>query len=134
VIAIRSPRTSNLPSLLSSFVGRDTEIAAVTHLLWRANARLVTLTGAGGVGKTRLALQVATALLEDYPAGVWFVELASLTDPALVPQAVATVLGVPEEPGHPPLTTLLHTLQSRRLLRLQGVRFAARAPPTFRAY
>jgi hypothetical protein len=77
----------NLPVQLTSFVGRGKETAEVKALL--RGTRLLTLTGAGGVGKTRLALQVATEVLEDYPDGVWLVELASLSDPAFVPQAVA---------------------------------------------
>jgi non-specific serine/threonine protein kinase len=74
-------------------------MAEIQRLL--AATPLLTLTGAGGCGKTRLALQVAANLLELYPDGIWLVELAPLADAALVPQAVATVLGVKEEPGQP---------------------------------
>ena len=83
-----------------------------------AGARLVTLTGAGGIGKTRLALQAAAGLLADYPDGVWLVELAPLSDPALVPQAVATALGVRETPGEPLLASLIAALQAKQLLLL----------------
>ncbi|MGH3033658.1 MAG: ATP-binding protein [Gaiellaceae bacterium] len=94
----------NLPIQLTSFVGREREIAQVKPLL--TTTRLLTLTGVGGTGKTRLSLQVAAEVLESFPDGVWFVELAPLSDPGLVPQAVAAVLGLREEPGR----TLTHTL------------------------
>ena len=90
---------NNLPRQLTSFVGREQEMAEVKRLL--AATRLLTLTGVGRRGKTRLALQVAAELLEAYPDGVWLVELAPLADPALVPQTVAAALGVREEPGTP---------------------------------
>jgi predicted ATPase/class 3 adenylate cyclase len=105
---------NNLPVQLTSFIGREREMGEVKDLL--AQARLLTLTGSGGCGKTRLALQVAADLLEDYPDGVWLIELAVLTDPALVPATVATALGVHEEPGRPTLTTLAEALKSRTLL------------------
>src|SRR5437867_4408786 len=76
---------NNLPAQLSSFVGREREIAEVRRLL--GATRLLTLTGPGGVGKTRLALRAAEEALAAYPDGVWLVELAALADPALVPQA-----------------------------------------------
>ena len=75
---------NNLPSQRTSFVGREQEIAEITRLL--GSARLLTLTSVGGGGKTRLARQVATGLLGAYPGGVWFVELAPLSDPSLVVQ------------------------------------------------
>src|SRR5262249_51301914 len=78
--------------------------------------RLVILTGVGGIGKTRLALQVAAELLDAYPDGVWLVELASLADPALVPDAVAAALGVGGIAGQPILPALLTFLRARRLL------------------
>lgn len=90
---------NNLPQQLTSFVGRETEIAQVKRLL--TSTRLLTLTGPGGSGKTRLSLQVAADILEGYGEGVWQVELAPLADAALVPQAVAQVLGVKEETGRP---------------------------------
>jgi predicted ATPase/class 3 adenylate cyclase/Tfp pilus assembly protein PilF len=105
---------NNLPLQLTSFIGREQEMAAVRQHL--ATSRLVTLTGAGGCGKTRLALQVAADLLEEYPDGVWLVELAALSDPTLVPQTMAAVLGVREEAGRPLLETLVEFLRSRHLL------------------
>jgi predicted ATPase/class 3 adenylate cyclase len=107
---------NNLPLQLTSFVGRERELAAVRERLTRH--RLLTLTGPGGTGKTRLALQVAADLLPEYPDGVWLVELAALADPALVPQAVAQAVGVREEPGRPLLATLADALRPRRLLLL----------------
>src|SRR5258707_15334632 len=86
----------NLPYQLTSFVGREQEIAQLEGLV-KAN-RLVTLTGAGGAGKTRLAIEVAIRLLDGFGDGVWLVELAALSDPQLVPQAVAGALGLKEQP------------------------------------
>ena len=88
---------NNLPRAITSFVGRERETAEIAASL--AAARLVTLTGAGGVGKSRLAVHAAAALLDRFGDGVWLVELAALSDPALVPKAVASVLNVPEYPG-----------------------------------
>jgi predicted ATPase/class 3 adenylate cyclase len=105
---------NNLPPQLTSFIGRETEMAEVKRLL--AGTRLLTLTGAGGSGKTRLALQVAADLLDDYTDGVWFVELATLTEPSLVPQRVASVLGVREQQGRPLLDTLADALRPKKLL------------------
>jgi predicted ATPase/class 3 adenylate cyclase len=104
----------NLPIQLTSFVGRERELAEIVTLL--AAHRLVTLTGAGGCGKTRLALQAAADAQETFPDGVWLVELAPLSDPDLVPQAVAQALGVIDQPGQPLLTTLVNALRSRHLL------------------
>ena len=97
-------------------MGRETDIEEVVG--WLQQGRLVTLLGAGGVGKTRLAIAAAEALAPDFADGVWFVELASLTDPALVAPAVARTLGVKEEEGRPLLETLVSTLASRSLLLL----------------
>src|ERR1700704_2600249 len=80
-------RTNNLPSQVSSFVGRQREIDELRHVLVRS--RLLTLTGVGGIGKTRLALALAEEVLGEYAAGVWLVELAPISDPALVPASVA---------------------------------------------
>lgn len=104
----------NLSPQLTSFIGRTREIAEVEALL--ARARLLTLTGAGGSGKTRLALEVAARLVDSYPNGVWLAELAGLADPGLVPQAVASALGVRDQPGRPLLYTLADYLQSKHLL------------------
>jgi predicted ATPase/class 3 adenylate cyclase len=106
----------NLPLQLTSFVGRDHELAEVRRLL--QTTRLVTLTGTGGCGKTRLALQAAADLLPAYPAGVWLVDLAPLADPALVPATVATAVGVREAAGQPLLATLVGALHPRHLLLL----------------
>jgi DNA-binding SARP family transcriptional activator len=105
-----------LPQSLTRFVGREAEIAGVCDLLERHP--LVTLTGVGGCGKTRLALQCARPMASALPDGVCLVELASLGDPALVPQTVAAALGIREEPGRPMVTTLVAALRSRRLLLL----------------
>ncbi len=105
---------NNLPLQLTSFVGREREIVEIKRLL--STTRLLTLTGAGGCGKTRLSLQVAADSLEDFADGVWFVELASLSDPAFVLNTIAAVLGVREEAGRPLLATLMDWLSHRELL------------------
>ena len=104
----------NLPAQVSSFIGREAELAAVRRLV--AGSRLVTLTGAGGVGKTRLGLQVAAGLLDGAGDGVWFADLAPLGDPDLVAVTVADVLGVRQEPGRPVLDTLVEAVGGRSLL------------------
>jgi predicted ATPase/DNA-binding CsgD family transcriptional regulator len=106
--------THILPGRLTSFVGREREIADIVRLL--GEVRLVTLVGAPGVGKTRLALRVAGDVVDTFPEGVWFVELAPLADPSLVPRAVATTLGVREQPGRSMLATLAEALAVRELL------------------
>jgi predicted ATPase/class 3 adenylate cyclase len=105
---------NNLPAQLTSFIGREREIEEVKRML--ATFRLLTLTGAGGFGKTRLALQVGADVLEQYSGGVWMVELAALGDPALLPQTVAHVLGIPEQPGQPLTETLIDSLRPKSLL------------------
>jgi non-specific serine/threonine protein kinase len=102
---------ASLPIALTSFVGREREMAEVRRLL--QTARLLTLTGTGGVGKTRLALQVAAQLLGEYPERVWFIDLAPLADGALVARAVAAVLGVQEESTRPLTDTLADVLGLR---------------------
>jgi non-specific serine/threonine protein kinase len=104
----------NLPAQLSSFIGRGAELAAVRALV--AGARLVTLTGAGGAGKTRLALQAAAGLLDGTGDGVWFADLAPLGHPDLVAVTVANVLGVSLEPGRPALKSLVEAVGGRSLL------------------
>jgi predicted ATPase len=104
----------NLPARPTSFIGRSSEMETVATLLGKE--RLVTLTGPGGAGKTRLALEVAAASLDDYPDGVWVAELAPIADPALVAQAVASALGVREEPGRALIETLGSHLSERELL------------------
>jgi len=106
---------TNLPALqLTSFVGRDREMAEIKAQV--AAARLLTLLGPGGTGKTRLALEMGSGLLEQFPKGVWLVELAPLSDPDLVIQTVATVFNVREAPGRPLLDSLIDYLKPRELL------------------
>src|SRR5215471_297132 len=105
---------NNIPARISSFVGRTREIEEVTGLLGRN--RLVTLVGMGGVGKTRVALQVAAQVIERYPDGVWLVELGSISDAGLVPNCVAEVLGIQEQVAEPLTRTLCRQLRARHLL------------------
>jgi predicted ATPase/class 3 adenylate cyclase len=105
---------NNLPVQLTSFVGRDAEIAAVRKLV--DEARLVTLTGPGGTGKTRLALQVAAERLGDHPDGVFFVELAAITDPGLVPSGIAATLRIREAVDRPLVETLKEDLRDKAML------------------
>ncbi len=105
---------NNLPMQLTSFIGREREIAEVKGLL--SKARLLTLTGSGGAGKTRLALQVAAEVLGGFKDGGWMVELAPLSDPDLVAQTVASAVNVREQPGRPILATLCDDLQHKHLL------------------
>ena len=105
---------NNLPQQVTSFIGRERELTDIKQLL--EGTRLLTLLGMGGLGKTRLSLQIAADVLEKYPDGVWFVELAPIKDPALVPNAVAQVLGVREEPGKPLMQTLCEHVKDHKLL------------------
>jgi non-specific serine/threonine protein kinase len=105
---------NNLPAQLSSFIGREAEITEIKQLL--AETRLLTLTGAGGSGKSRLALQAAADLLAEYPDGIWLVELAPVSDPDMVTQLTAKALGIREQPRRPLLETLVDRLRSKRLL------------------
>ncbi|MGH3147879.1 MAG: ATP-binding protein, partial [Rubrobacter sp.] len=104
----------NLPVELSSFVGREREVAEVENLL--GGARLVTLIGPGGCGKTRLALAVARDLVEGFEDGVWWLELASLSDPKLVPGTVASTLGVREVPDRSLTDALAEHLKPKKTL------------------
>jgi predicted ATPase/DNA-binding SARP family transcriptional activator/DNA-binding CsgD family transcriptional regulator len=104
----------NLPASLTSFVGREREMLEARRLL--SMTRLLTLTGAGGCGKTRLALEVARGLVGAYPDGAWLVELAGLTEPDLAPQAVATALEVREQPARPLLDALVEALRDKEML------------------
>lgn len=120
-IVFPAPRTldavpNNLSPQLYSLVGRAGDIAAITDLLIRPAPRLVTLRGPAGTGKTRLAIQVAGALLPRFPGGVWFVALAPLDDPALVPSAVARALGLTEGEGHSLLNRLEEALGAQPTL------------------
>jgi predicted ATPase len=112
----RADNRGNLPGALSSIIGRKREIAEVGRLL--SEYRLLTLTGPGGCGKTRLALQVAEELQSEYSNGVWLVEFAALVDEALVPQALAVVLDVHEQVGRPLVESLVSHLRSRDALLL----------------
>jgi predicted ATPase/class 3 adenylate cyclase len=113
---LRSLRNTNLPLQTTSFIGRDQEMAELKALF--PSTSLLTLTGTGGCGKTRLALQMAADLAEDYPDGVWLVELAALSDGRLVAQQAASVLGLREPPGRSLTQTLTDHLKSRTLLLL----------------
>ena len=106
----------NLPTRLTSFIGRERELTELARLL--IDTRLVTLVGTPGVGKTRLSLESARGLLGTFSGGVWLVELAPLTESALVPQAVATALGLAEQPGRPMTATLTEHLRGQRTLLL----------------
>ena len=107
---------NNLPLQMTSFVGRQRETQTITGLL--STRRLVTLTGAGGCGKTRLALQAGAETLERWGDGVWLVELAPLSDPSLVAQALASAVGVREEPGRSLTDTLTEYLRAKDTLLL----------------
>lgn len=105
---------NNLPTQLTTFIGRENEIAEVKQEL--ESHRLVTLTGSGGTGKTRLSLQVAAELLEKFDHGVWFVELAPLTDSDLIPQTILSTIGIQEQQGKTPLEVLKEYLHEKQTL------------------
>ena len=105
----------NLPSQATSFVGRAAELAELRSLV-SGGSRLVTIAGPGGIGKSRLALQVAAEALDGAGDGVWLVELAPVAEPELVARTVAAVLRVREEPGRPMLDTLVDAVGDRYLL------------------
>jgi predicted ATPase/class 3 adenylate cyclase/DNA-binding CsgD family transcriptional regulator len=111
-------RPNNLPDQLTPLIGREKEVAAVQHLLQREDMRLVTLTGPGGTGKTRLGLQVAAELSDLFPDGVYFVNLAPISDPALVVPTLAQTLDVKEVAGQPLLELLKSSLHLKHLLLL----------------
>lgn len=126
-VSLPSNRRNNLPHQRTSFIGRVRELEDISRLLLsevigeessfsHPNPRLITLTGAGGNGKTRLALRIGEAQSESYSDGVWLIELAPLSDGALLPQAVASALGVSEQAGLPLLDTLETYLRTRSLL------------------
>ncbi len=107
-------RPNNLPIQLTSFIGREQEMAEIIRLL--PGTCLLTLTGSGGCGKTRLAVKVAVSLLDKFEDGVWFVDLSALSDPALVAQTVASALSVPEQLGRALAEVLVSYLHSKSLL------------------
>ncbi|WP_309719621.1 tetratricopeptide repeat protein [Armatimonas sp.] len=109
-----STHSNNLPQQLTSFIGREKELAEIKSLL--RCTRVLSLTGSGGSGKTRLSLQVAADSLEFYPDGVWLIELAPLSDPAFIPRTLAEVLGVREAVGEMTTQALTRTLREKRLL------------------
>ena len=113
---IRTPaeRTSNLPMQVNSFIGRHRELSEVRALI--ASSRLVTLTGAGGCGKTRLSLQVAAGLFDEAGDGVWLVELAAVTRQDAVAPAICEALGITGQPGRPALETLLDAIAPQDML------------------
>jgi len=114
--ALRSLESTpnNLPQQVTSFVGRDRELAELRRLL--GTTRLLTLLGPGGIGKTRMALHAAAEALDDYPDGVWFVDLAPLSNPHLVVQATASVLGLKDEAEHSLIDVLLRYIADKRML------------------
>jgi len=120
----------NLPSQPSAFIGRTQELAEIQRLI--KDTQLLTLIGPGGTGKTRLMLQAAEELIEDYPDGVWLVELAPLTDPELIPERVAAALNVQEQPGRRMLDTLIEFLRRKEtLLLLDNVEHLVRESAEF---
>src|SRR5882724_4514560 len=127
-------RATNLPVQRTGFVGREKEVAAAKELLLRQDVRLVTVTGPGGIGKTRLAAQVASGLVESFPGGTHFVPLSSLSDPGLIASAIVQTLGIREAGGQSPLEILKENLQSSwqapMLLVLDNFEHLIQAAPT----
>ena len=114
---LRAPKTAglqHLPRQLTSFVGRAAEIDTVRRII--ADNRLVTLTGSGGVGKTRLAVRVAEVVAGDFTDGVWYVDLSPITDPDVVPLTVARALGLPDQAGRSTMDTLTRVVAGRQML------------------
>ncbi|MGZ4512084.1 MAG: ATP-binding protein, partial [Mycobacterium sp.] len=117
---VNAQAAERLPMQLTSFVGRQAEITGIGDAL--ADNRLVTLTGAGGAGKTRLAVQVAANIATEYPDGVWYVDLAPLTDPDVIAVTVARALGLPDhpdhpdQPGQPTMDVLRRSIRDRQML------------------
>jgi len=114
---LRTPKSvgvHNLPAQLTSFVGREAEIDDVRQLL--ADNRLVTLTGAGGAGKTRLAVEIAARVASEFGDGLWYVDLAPITHPVAVPVTAARALGLPDQQGRSTMDTLLRFVRDRQLL------------------
>jgi predicted ATPase/DNA-binding CsgD family transcriptional regulator len=106
-----TPPPDNLPAQLTTFIGRERDLDSIRQLLRRT--RLVTITGPGGCGKTRLAVQVASEVLLQYPAGAWFIDLASVTDPDAIPRKIAAALGIEDREGSAPLDAVAAGLAAR---------------------
>jgi predicted ATPase len=126
--------TADVPAVYTSFVGRDSELAALTSLLRDRTARVVTLTGPGGVGKTRLAVRAATIVADTFPDGVAFTSLASIRDVSLVPRAIARSMGIvgsPDRPIEDQLAVVLHDRDS--LVVLDGFEHVLAAAPAVSA-
>jgi predicted ATPase len=113
---LRTLHATNLPTIPAPLVGRERELELVRELLSSSQTRLVTLTGTGGAGKSRLALEIARNALRDFPDGVYLVRLAQITDPALVLAEIARVLGVKDTTARPRLETLADALSGKRVL------------------
>jgi predicted ATPase/serine/threonine protein kinase len=105
------PRPTNIPVQRTGFVGREKEVAAAKELLLRQDVRLVTVTGPGGIGKTRLAVEVASGLVERFPGGIHFVPLSPLSDPGLIASVIVQTLGIRKSGGQSPLEILKKNLQ-----------------------
>jgi predicted ATPase len=133
-VKVAETRPANLPMQQTGFVGREKEIAAAKELLLRQDVRLVTVTGPGGIGKTRLAVQVASGLVERFPGGIHFVPLASLSDPGLIASVIVQALGIREAGGQSPLEILKRNLQDSlcapMLLVLDNFEHLVQAAPT----
>src|SRR5262249_3065139 len=112
------------PLQFTRFFGREEEIARLVHLLTSSPLHLLTLTGPGGTGKTRLAIEAAIRLSEAFPGGIWFVPLAGLTDPRLMPGAIVDALSLPGSPTLEPLDQIVEFLNG---LRVQGSGFGVQA-------
>jgi predicted ATPase/predicted Ser/Thr protein kinase len=127
-------RPANLPVQRTGFVGREKEVAAVKELLLRPEVRLVTITGPGGIGKTRLAVEVANGLVESFPGSTHFVSLSSLSDPGLIASVIVQALGIREAGGQSPLEILKKNLQESSrapmLLLLDNFEHLVQAAPT----
>ena len=127
-------RPANLPAQRTGFVGREKEVSAAQELLLRQDVRLVTVTGPGGIGKTRLAVQVASALVESFPGGTHFVPLSPLSDPGLIASAIVQTLGMREAGSQSPLEILKENLQGSlrqpMLLVLDNFEHLIQAAPT----
>ncbi len=127
-------RPANLPVQRTGFVGREKEVAAAQELLLRPDIRLVTVTGPGGIGKTRLALQVASRVLEQFPGGVHFAALSSISDPGLIASVIVQTLGIREAGAKSPLgklkEKLQHSLRGPILILLDNFEHLVEAAPT----